>query len=111
MIDIKKIKKEIVKRVKPLNPEKVILFGSYAYGIPTEDSDIDIYIVTKDDFIPNSWSEKNNIYLKYARVLRPLKDITAIDLIVHTQKMHEKFLLLNGTFCNEIQHKGIMIYE
>ncbi len=32
----------------PLHPETVILFGSYAWGQPTEDSDIDLYVVTQD---------------------------------------------------------------
>lgn len=45
MVDIKKIEKEIVERLIPLSPEKIILFGSYAYGKPTEDSDIDLFLV------------------------------------------------------------------
>ncbi len=45
MIDIEKIGIEIVERLKPLDPDRIILFGSYAYGTPTEDSDIDIFIV------------------------------------------------------------------
>ena len=45
MVDIKKIQAEIVERLRPLEPEKIILFGSYAYGSPTEDSDIDLFLV------------------------------------------------------------------
>ena len=45
MVDIEVLKHEIVERLKPLNPDKIILFGSYAYGIPTEDSDVDLFIV------------------------------------------------------------------
>ena len=39
----------IVKKiVEGYNPDKIILFGSYAYGTPTEDSDIDLFkIVNK----------------------------------------------------------------
>ena len=48
MIDIEKVKMEIVDRLKPLNPDKIILFGSYAYGTPNEDSDIDLFLL-KDD--------------------------------------------------------------
>lgn len=48
MVDIEKIKHEIIERLKPLNPDKVILFGSYAYGTPNEDSDIDLFLL-KDD--------------------------------------------------------------
>ena len=45
MVDIEKIKVEIVERLKPLDPDKIILFGSYAYGTPNEDSDIDLFLV------------------------------------------------------------------
>jgi len=45
MVDIEKLKPEIIKRLKPLNPDKIILFGSYAYGKPNEDSDIDLFLL------------------------------------------------------------------
>ena len=45
MVDIKKIQTEIVERLKSLQPERIILFGSYAMGNPTEDSDIDLFLV------------------------------------------------------------------
>jgi len=48
MIDIESIKVEIVERLKLLNPNKIILFGSYAYGTPNKDSDIDLFLL-KDD--------------------------------------------------------------
>jgi predicted nucleotidyltransferase len=41
-----KLRDRISEAPKPLHPEKVILFGSYAWGQPTEDSDIDLYVVT-----------------------------------------------------------------
>ena len=45
MIDIEELKPLIVERLKPLNPDKIILFGSYAYGTPNEDSDIDLFLI------------------------------------------------------------------
>lgn len=33
--------------IEGCNPEKIVLFGSYAHGNPTEDSDLDILIVTE----------------------------------------------------------------
>lgn len=45
MVDIKKIQHEIVECLKPLKPDKVILFGSYANGTANEDSDIDLFLV------------------------------------------------------------------
>ena len=50
MVDIEILKHEIVKCLKPLDPDKIILFGSYAYGTPNEDSDIDLFLVKDDTF-------------------------------------------------------------
>ena len=50
---------QIVKLLLPINPIKIILFGSYAYGNPTEDSDLDICVVKKD--YKNKWKEKAKI--------------------------------------------------
>ena len=47
MIDIEELKPKIVERLLPLRPDKIILFGSYAYGSPTEDSDIDLFLFKK----------------------------------------------------------------
>jgi predicted nucleotidyltransferase len=48
MINIEELKPKIINALMPLKPDKIILFGSYAYGTPTEDSDIDLFLL-KDD--------------------------------------------------------------
>ncbi|MDP3466085.1 MAG: nucleotidyltransferase domain-containing protein [Sulfuricurvum sp.] len=48
MIDIEALKPLIVERLKPLNPDKTILFGNYEYGTLSEDSDIDLFFLKKD---------------------------------------------------------------
>lgn len=45
MIDIEELKPLIIERLKPLKPDKIILFGSYAYGTPNEESDIDLFLM------------------------------------------------------------------
>ena len=45
MIDIEKLKPQIIEALMPLKPDKIILFGSYAYGTPNEDSDIDLFLL------------------------------------------------------------------
>ena len=106
MIDIEVLKHEIVQRLKPLNPERVILFGSYAYGTPNEDSDIDLYVVTKDDFMPQSFREKSTLTKTISGAIRDLRRIYAIDLIVHTKAMNEKFKSINSSFSRELLSKG-----
>ena len=39
---------EIIERLKILNPQKIILFGSYAYGVPDKDSDVDLFLIKED---------------------------------------------------------------
>ena len=45
MVNIMEISGEIVERLKPLEPDKIILFGSYADGNPTDESDIDLFLL------------------------------------------------------------------
>lgn len=103
------IKNQIIEALRPLDPEKAILFGSYANGTPHKDSDIDLYIVTKDDFIPKNFKEKMDIKLKYVKQIRSLREKFPIDLIVNTKKMNEKFLIINSSFCKELSDKGIIV--
>jgi len=48
MVDIEIVKYEIIERLKSLDPQKIILFGSYAYGTPTQESDIDLFLIKED---------------------------------------------------------------
>ena len=106
MIDMENIQKDIVHALKPLQLDKVILFGSYAYGTPHKNSDIDLYVVTNDDFIPQSYKEKRALVWKVSQSILEIRKKYAIDLLVHTKKMHEKFIELQSSFSKEIIEKG-----
>ena len=101
----------LIEKLKSTQPEKIILFGSYAYGIPTENSDLDILVVTGDDTIPSSFSEKSQIYLRISKSISDIKTKFPIDLIVHTKAMHLKFIELNSLFARELLMKGKVLYE
>ena len=103
MVDIEKLKPEIIKRLKPLNPEKIILFGSYAYGEPYEDSDIYLYVVTGDDVMPQSLREKSKISLKVMEQLEGISEKYPADVIVHTKPMHKKFIVSPAPSTRKIQ--------
>jgi predicted nucleotidyltransferase len=109
MIDIEELKPLIVERLKPLNPDKIILFGSYAYGSPNEDSDIDLYVVTSDNFIPKNYDENMAVYLNVANAMQDFLQQYPTDLITHTRAMHKRFKELNTSFSKEIITKGIHI--
>lgn len=101
------IQDAIVNAAKPLNPYKVILFGSYAYGEPHKDSDVDIYVVTNDEYVPDSFEEKSKLYSQFSRALDFLYETMPIDIIVHTRPMHEKFKEVDSSFSREILTKGV----
>ena len=109
MIDIEELKLEIIQRLKPLDLEKVILFGSFAYGTPTQESDIDLYVVTKDDFIPQNFREKSTLNKRVSQSIRELRSKVAIDLIVHTRAMSDKFKELDSSFSRELLTKGAVL--
>lgn len=109
MIDIDNIKKEIIDALSPINPERVVLFGSFANGTAGEDSDVDLYVVTRDDFMPQNWEEKNAVYLNVSSRIRPLRGKTPIDLIVHTKKMYNCFVEQGSFFSREIENSGVRL--
>jgi predicted nucleotidyltransferase len=90
---------------------KVILFGSYAGGTPGINSDIDLLVVTDDDFMPASFEENMRNYLKVSAALRDIRRKIPMDLIVHTKPMHKKFLQLGSMFSKEVKEKGEVLYE
>jgi predicted nucleotidyltransferase len=102
---------QIVNRLKEINPDKIILFGSYAWGEPQRESDFDIIVVTNDDIMPKNYTEKMEIYLKVSRLLSEFKKQTPIDLVVQTRPMHNKFLKLGSAFSKEILERGKTLYE
>jgi len=108
-IKIDDIISSVVMRLKQLNPYKVILFGSYAYGTPSEDSDIDLLIVTNDEFFPVNYKDKSNLYLTVSRLFRDIDLPKSVDFIVYTKPMFEKFVQLGSSFSREVLQKGQII--
>ncbi|WP_010423695.1 nucleotidyltransferase domain-containing protein [Anaerophaga thermohalophila] len=106
-----KILANLVQRLKMTDPEKIILFGSHAYGIPNENSDIDILVITNNEKTPSNYKEKSQIYLNVSKTISDLKQQFPIDLIVHTKGMHKSFLDSNSLFAREISQKGKILYE
>ena len=109
MHNLDELKKEIIQRLRPVDPEQVIIFGSYAQGTPTVDSDLDLYVVTKDGFIPQSYQEKRELVRKISRQINDLRLKMSIDLLVHTHAMHKRFYSLNSSFARDIQEKGMRL--
>ena len=109
MLNIEEVKPLIIERLKPFNPDKIILFGSYAYGIPDETSDIDLFLL-KDDI---KQEEIRQYKLELQKKLFDIqkKYLLGIDLFVDsTDRMNNRIENVKDQFYDEILTKGIIIY-
>ncbi len=88
--------------VRVANPEKIILFGSYAYGQPTEDSDIDLLVVMPVEGHPT---------YKAAEIRTKVKTPMALDLLVRTPEFVAERIRLGDMFMRQIAEHGKVIYE
>jgi uncharacterized protein len=102
---------QLKNNLRELNPHLVILFGSYACGTPHKDSDIDLLVVTNDEFTPQTFKEKTDLYIAVSQHIINISKQVPIDLIVYTLPMYEQFLKTGSSFSKEILSKGIVIYE
>jgi len=97
---------QIIEKLKPIKPYKIILFGSHAYGNPSRDSDIDLIVVTNKDYVPKNFKEKSEIYLFVSRNLRDISSVMPIDLLVYTKAEYEQFISQNSLFSRMIINEG-----
>ncbi|MCP4268626.1 MAG: nucleotidyltransferase domain-containing protein [Candidatus Brocadiaceae bacterium] len=104
---IEGIEKEIVNRIFMAEKiSKIIVFGSYAYGRPSEDSDIDLLVVIDKDEYPRNYKEKSDNFLRISRAIRPIEKDIPIDLLVYTKSEFEKFVELGSLFSRKILSEG-----
>jgi predicted nucleotidyltransferase len=82
-------------------PDKIILFGSYAYGTPNQDSDVDLLVVMP------TWSQHSQaVQIRWA-----LAAPFPMDLIVRTPKEMKWRLEEGDSFLTQIVSKGKVLYE
>ena len=96
---------DIVRRiVDGYAPQKIILFGSYAYGTPDEDSDIDLLIIKETDKRPpDRWMEVQ-------RLLRHPYAGVPVSPFVYTPQELEHRQAIKDFFIQEILERGKVLY-
>jgi len=103
MVAMNKIE-EFGRRIgRQFGAERIILFGSYADGSPTDDSDIDLLIVAETSLPPNE---------RYAAVRRLLADVpAAFDIIVKTPEEFNRWRSVVNHVVYFADKYGRVIYE
>lgn len=97
--DIKQFANEVARRFRPV---RIILFGSYAYGKPTPDSDVDLLVVMpcKGRSLDAALDVRMAVAADFP-----------LDLIVRTPAELRRRLALGDFFLREIVDKGEVLYE
>lgn len=95
---IRRFARRIAER---FHPDKIILFGSYAYGTPHNESDVDILVIMPAYDVVN----------QSIRICMAFERDFSLDLIVRTPKQIERGLKDDDWFLREIVEKGKVLYE
>jgi uncharacterized protein len=96
---ITSIVRQIVER---FDPERIVLFGSYAYGQPRPESDVDLLVVMETPLREMQQA---------VRICQSIDYHFALDLIVRTPATLARRLEIGDPFLREILDQGTVLYE
>lgn len=96
------ILKDLILEIIPV--EQIYLFGSYAYGTPSNDSDLDMYVIMKDDTPLPEVEAEQKIALAFIG-----KKTMPTDILVSKKSKFERRLTA-PTLEREVAEKGMVIY-
>lgn len=102
MVTMTKIRKLGQRIGREFQPEKVLLFGSYANGKPHADSDVDLLVIMP--------TEGKFVY-QAARIRAALRTDFPVDIIVRTPERARELLNHHDVFMTEIMEQGKVLYE
>lgn len=104
MIQRREIKKWCDKVASEFRPEQIIIFGSYAYGTPTEDSDVDVLIV-----MPLARGHRD--VQQAAAIRERVPAAFPMDVIVRSPQQIARRLALGDGFVASVLLSGRRMYE
>jgi uncharacterized protein len=84
------------------HPQRIILFGSYAYGHPRPESDVDILVVM---------DTRLKLSEQALQIRQALNVLFGLDLIVYTPKDLAQRIAWGDSFLREITTQGLVLYE
>ncbi len=89
--------------VREFSPLQIILFGSYAYGTPSEDSDVDLLVIMPVD--------ESNTRQKVSDIKARIPKRFKMDLHILSPEVLAYRITYNDWFLREITEKGVVLYE
>ena len=98
-----KIQSMADKIAQEFKPEKIILFGSWAWGTPHEDSDVDLFIVKESN--KKRWEREYDLRMKLIGNKFP-----PMDLLIYTPEEMEQRIRIEDLFIQDILKNGKLVY-
>jgi predicted nucleotidyltransferase len=102
MVEMERIELFSKRIAEEFRPDRIILFGSYAYGEPTEDSDVDILVIMPF---------RGKGARKAVEILSRINPKFPLDLLVRTESQVRKRVAMDDWFMQEIVAQGRVLYE
>lgn len=102
MVSMKKIEALSQEIGRVFQPEQIVLFGSYAYGTATKDSDVDLLVVM---------SHKGKGWRLAGKIRGCVRPRFPLDLLVRSPEQIRQRLSMGDCFLKEITEKGKVLYE
>jgi uncharacterized protein len=101
-VNRKKIHAFVGEVAQQFHPQRVVLFGSHAYGRPRPDSDVDLLIIMKHE---------GHSAVQAAEIRKKIPAGFPVDLIVRSPQTIRKRLAMDDFFISEILERGETLYE
>ena len=102
MVDMERILELSERIVREFNPERIVLFGSYAYGRPTADSDVDLLVVL---------SFEGKGFRKSLEILNRVNPCFPIDLLARRPDDTARRYAEGDPLIREALDRGKVLYE
>lgn len=101
-VDREMIREYAWRIARAFRPERILLFGSYAYGDPTVDSDVDLLVIMNTSLRPVDQA---------VSIREAAPPPFPLDLLVRTPSQVAERLALGDRFIHEIVDRGIVLYD
>jgi len=102
MIAFEQIQAFSQRIAEKFQPDRIILFGSYAYGQPSEDSDVDLLVILPFEELPVH---------KAIAIRQQVKSPFPLDLMARTPEQIQQRLEMGDFFIQDIIKNGRTLYE
>jgi predicted nucleotidyltransferase len=101
----------LIEALRQSDPYRIILFGSYAKGTATDDSDIDMVVILDNYDVAKTYEERLKKKLYINKLVRNINYKVALDILVYSRAEYKIVKDIGNYFIDEIEQTGKIIYE